>query len=610
MCGMPSGGDITAVMDERPIVTEELPQEPTMRGSDDPFLGQVLDRRYRLDECIGQGGMALVYRATHTLIGRTLAIKLLRPELANDNDLVERFLREARCASAVKHPNVVELSDYGQLPGGGAFYVMEFLRGRTLAQRIDADGPIAPAEALEIALQICCGLEAIHAEGIVHRDLKSENVFLCESDRGRVNAKVLDFGVARTRAKRLTAIGAILGTPEYMSPEQAMGKDVDRRSDIYSLGVIVFEMLTGLVPFASTDIALTIESQIHGVPPLLRSVRPEVTAPLVATEDVVRQMLVKDRNQRTPSSTHAREALQAALAADLGRETAARVRATLAIGSGALSDVSSDHRPVEAISAGSPMDWGGVEPGGARDLDQAPSEEPHPALATARFSRPRWARFPLILGAAAACSAAGSVAAYALALQLGALAPPVAGAGTESTKTASTSAAIPSPYSANVAATSSQAPRASESASSDVDVHENEGLEPRIALDVAVAAEVTRSAASDPKAEVELQPKPLEPAGDDTQPAPVGIEASSLPSGESNPPRARSTIRRKRPARPATPPTPTEGPSLGPTVSDPHEADPALPTETERESGSHDSTFLTTPKPIQPGDLRDPFAGN
>lgn len=316
----------------------------------DPLLGVVVDRRYRVDALVGEGGMARVYRVTHTLIGRTLAIKVLRAELQRDRALVERFLQEARCASAVKHPNVVELCDYGELPDGGAFYVMEFLRGCTLAERIDREGPLPPEEALTIALQVCCGLEAIHEQGIIHRDLKAENVFLCPDSRGSVNAKVLDFGIAKGGALRLTAAGAILGTPEYMSPEQALGQEADARSDLYSLGVLVFEMLTGFVPFASEDVALTLESLIRAEPPRLRTVRTERTSMLIETEQVLLALMAKDRSQRISSATIARDELQRALIADLGHDSAARVRSTLRIGSNRVVD-----RPRPA--AGEPPSW-------------------------------------------------------------------------------------------------------------------------------------------------------------------------------------------------------------------------------------------------------------
>src|SRR5690606_38601763 len=307
-------------------------------SAEDSLIGTVLDRRYRVDARIGEGGMARVYRVTHTLIGRVLAVKVLLPELRHDRALVERFLREARCASAVKHPNVVELCDYGELPDGGAFYVMEYLRGRSIADRIDADGPFPPEQAIGIALQICCGLEAIHEQGVVHRDLKAENVFLCPTPQGNLHVKVLDFGVARGGERRLTAAGAILGTPEYMSPEQALGLEADTRSDLYSVGVMLFEMLTGLVPFASEDVALTLESQIRAEPPPLRSVRPDLTAGLVATERVILRLMAKDREARIQNAATAREELQRALALDLGQESEARVRSTLRLGSNRVAE--------------------------------------------------------------------------------------------------------------------------------------------------------------------------------------------------------------------------------------------------------------------------------
>jgi tRNA A-37 threonylcarbamoyl transferase component Bud32 len=323
-------------MDGAPLqarAERQAEEDPVGEG----LLGTVLDRRYRLDELIGSGGMAFVYRATHTLIGKKHAIKVMRPELARDPELVRRFLREAQVVSSIKHPNVVDISDFGTRSDGRAFYVMEFLRGRTLADRIDnGGGPLQPEEALGIALQICQGLQAAHDQGVVHRDLKPENIFICDAKPGKEpQVKLLDFGIARA-GQRITIAGAVLGTPEYMSPEQAKGLDVDHRADIYGLGVILFEMLTGLVPFRSDDVALTMQSHIHAEPPTLASINTEL-AYLARTDQALRKLLAKDPDDRPRAAKSAAELLRDAIRGDLGDETATRlVKATMAIGSGGI----------------------------------------------------------------------------------------------------------------------------------------------------------------------------------------------------------------------------------------------------------------------------------
>jgi len=302
------------------------------------LVGRVLDRRYRLDEVIGAGGMGVVYRATHVLIGKSLAVKVLRREHNQTPDVGRRFLLEARVASNLKHPNVVDINDFGELPEGGAYYAMEFLAGRTLARRIDDGGPIEPPSAFSIALQVCHGLTAAHGQGVVHRDLKPDNVFLVDP-RGSGKeplVKLLDFGIARAGPRRITAMGAVLGTPEYMAPEQARGEDVDHRADLYALGVLLFEMLTGRAPFQERDLVKLIEQQLHGAPPHLSERRPELVD-LVRTDEVIQSLLAKSREQRPPTAEATVTALLGAMAQDLGRATAERLqRSTLAIGSGLI----------------------------------------------------------------------------------------------------------------------------------------------------------------------------------------------------------------------------------------------------------------------------------
>ena len=346
-------------MDGAPLQARAVRRQTDMQAQ--AMVGTVLDRRYRLDELIGRGGMAYVFRATHTLIGKTLAVKVMRPDLAKDPDVVKRFLREAQVVSSIKHPNVVDISDYGT-HAGGAFYVMEFLRGQTLAHRIDhGGGPLQPEEALTVAVQVCQGLQAAHDLGIVHRDLKPENVFLCEAKREKdPSVKLLDFGIAKAGPKRITVAGALLGTPEYMSPEQARGVDVDHRADLYGLGVILFEMLTGLVPFRSDDVTITLQSHIHAAPPTLSGVDTKLEY-LSRTDQLLRQLLAKQAAERPVDANTAAVMLHDAIQGDLGSDAADRVaRITQHIGSGAIGGAEEAPQK-EQPWKDRPMGWDGRE---------------------------------------------------------------------------------------------------------------------------------------------------------------------------------------------------------------------------------------------------------
>ena len=282
------------------------------------MIGRVLDSRYRIEDCIGAGGMGVVYRARHVIIDKAVAIKMLRAEVATQPDVIKRFLLEAQLASRVKHPNVVDISDYGQIPGQTAYYVMEYLSGETLAHRIKVGGRIDPALALDLGIQTAQALQAAHANKIIHRDLKSENIFLCEHPEGGLQAKILDFGIARIRDRKsgLTAMGALIGTPAYMSPEQAQGAEVDERCDLYALGVILFEMLSGRVPFKAPTVAMVLNAQIFEAPPKLRDV--DATAPdLPNVEHVIHRLLAKRREDRPGEAAEVIHLLRTAAEVDL-----------------------------------------------------------------------------------------------------------------------------------------------------------------------------------------------------------------------------------------------------------------------------------------------------
>ncbi len=241
----------------------EYPDANTLCPSDgvaletttDSLIGQTLAGKYRVDEKLSEGGMGTVYRGTHVLMEKTVAIKVLRPSLAADEKIVARFSREARAASRISHPNALSVTDFGEDENGIVFIVMEYLSGRTLKQIIRDEGPLPLARTVEILRQVADALQAAHAQNVVHRDLKSDNIMLLTTAVGE-HAKVLDFGIAKINEPDgefdagLTAPNLVIGTPQYMSPEQcSQDVDIDARSDIYSFGVILYEMLVGHVPF-------------------------------------------------------------------------------------------------------------------------------------------------------------------------------------------------------------------------------------------------------------------------------------------------------------------------------------------------------------------------
>lgn len=223
----------------------------------DPFVGrEVLDGKFRIIKRIGAGGMGSVYRAEEPEMGREVAIKILHPKLKGRSDLVSRFRREARAMSQLKHPHTVRVFMYGELEDGSLYIVMEMLEGRNMNQTVRKEGPLLPTRAIPMLTASCHALHEAHEMGIVHRDLKPENIFVCNQAGMKDYAKVLDFGLAKvTEAQMqpgsmiLTQEGMVFGTPEFMSPEQARGLTLDARSDIYSLACILYEALTGKLPF-------------------------------------------------------------------------------------------------------------------------------------------------------------------------------------------------------------------------------------------------------------------------------------------------------------------------------------------------------------------------
>jgi serine/threonine-protein kinase len=278
--------------------------------SHDAFVGVVLDGKYRLDAVLGEGTSGGVYRGVALATGRPVAVKMLHPEWLGHEESRRRFEREARTLAALRHPNVIDVIEFGSFEKA-LYLVMELLEGRTLGAQIEVHGPPPLDVGLRIADQLLAGLAFAHQHGVLHRDLKSDNVFVAEP----LTVKILDFGLAKLdRATwgeaSLTAVGSMLGTPGYMPPEQALGGKADPRSDVYVAGVILFEILTGQWPFHAEDIPGMIRAHALDPVPPLASVRPDVAWP-PHLEAVVRTAMAKKPSDRYEDAATMRRALRA-----------------------------------------------------------------------------------------------------------------------------------------------------------------------------------------------------------------------------------------------------------------------------------------------------------
>jgi eukaryotic-like serine/threonine-protein kinase len=289
----------------------DSPEPPPSSVSErENLTGQLIDGRYQVDYVLGVGSMGIVYGARHAAVGKLVAVKALRAHLASDAEAIQRFTAEATAATSIGNQHIVETFDFGRLPDGTAYLVMEYLEGRSLAELIEGWSPLPLERMARIGLQIAEGLNAAHLAGIVHRDLKPDNVFLCERDGYADFVKILDFGIAKfgVSQARLTQAGAIFGTPAYMSPEQALGKETDGRTDVYALGVMLYEMACGKVPFVGESALSVLAMHANEEPEPLVQRKPDVSPELAA---IVHKCLRKELEKRY--------ATMAELAADLAR---------------------------------------------------------------------------------------------------------------------------------------------------------------------------------------------------------------------------------------------------------------------------------------------------
>ena len=271
------------------------------------MLGRVIAGRYRLEARIGEGGMGVVYRARHVLIDRIVAVKLIRPDLRGETHLRAWMLREARAANRVDHAHIIDIHDIGETEEGELYLVMEYLVGQSLSSEL-ARGAMLLSRGVDILEQMCAALARAHDLGVVHRDLKSDNILLTTRGGRKDFVKILDFGLAHLAMDpRLAPKGAVFGTPEYMAPEQARGEEATAQSDLYALGVLFFEMLTGQLPFRSDDRETLLEMQRTAVAPRPRNIKADV---LPAAESIVIKLLEKDHRKRFQDAHHLHEELK------------------------------------------------------------------------------------------------------------------------------------------------------------------------------------------------------------------------------------------------------------------------------------------------------------
>ncbi|MGA9769442.1 MAG: TonB family protein [Blastocatellia bacterium] len=309
------GQTLVDVAEKTPTPETELTvkMKPTQ---DDPMIGRVIAGRYRLIEKLGQGGMGAVYKGQHVKINRLTAIKVLTTELVSNQEFIARFQREAEMASQIDHPNAVAIYDFGEAEDGLIYIAMEYVNGKPLSAILKKDGTIALERVVRIARQAAEALSAAHNLGIIHRDFKPDNIMICDKPGRPDWVEVVDFGIAKravadTQQAGLTQAGFVLGTPLYMSPEQVMGEELDARSDLYSLALVVYEMLTCALPFSGSTTQSQMMKRVMEAPMPLTLARPQLTLP-PAVEAVILRALSRKPEDRYTSTTEFAEALELA----------------------------------------------------------------------------------------------------------------------------------------------------------------------------------------------------------------------------------------------------------------------------------------------------------
>jgi serine/threonine protein kinase len=282
--------------------------------SNSTLVGKTIDGKYLIQSPLGEGGMAVVYKANHIQMERTVVIKVMQGWLLSNRNSVERFERECKLTAKLNHPNIVSVYDVGSINGKEPYLVMEFINGESLADKIDKSGALPYATTGNIIVQICRGLQEAHSNGIIHRDLKPDNVLLQHKSDRPDWVKIVDFGISNLvqGSKRLTKTGRMVGTPEYIAPEQLKDRPIDIRTDLYGIGVMMFEMLTGHVPFDGESAEAILMKHLLEDPPPMSEVKPDLPQPN-PFQPIVDKLMRKDPDERYQTATELRLDVEQAL---------------------------------------------------------------------------------------------------------------------------------------------------------------------------------------------------------------------------------------------------------------------------------------------------------